>query len=491
MEEMTLQINPELARQCLQTAHLYMETNSYRKALVLFDDVIFTHQPHNVEAHLEAARIYSKFDKPQSILKVVNHLHKFSVPSPESLLLLARAQFLLGQHQDCENSLKVIFAKVRDFPEAVALEGELCILTGHPQAAIERFKSLNSRFPKNYQYLSLLAEAYFSAKQYHRTISICTTLMKAGFKDKKITKLYEESKKYKRDEALRKLKEVSPTKWFFARIFDPFLESELRADSQELTTQENLIEETLIDDRTGLYNDRAAKNQIPSFAAKRKHQFFLVMADIDYFKSFNDVHDNHQVGNAVLKALARAGQKLFTKNSIWRYGGEEIVWVLDGSEVEVLGKAEQFRKYVEEHVVEEANEIIKQENIRHFTDGLDHKKDEVFVIHYPVTISQAIVLWGVDGNSLESLLTAADAGLYNAKESGRNALVYRSILKGKGNKPIKYTPEMLSILHGYAVKNGNPNWWAHLPKLSEKGREEALEYARNTMSDKEVGSKKH
>src|SRR5258708_22386676 len=117
-------------------------------------------------------------------------------------------------------------------------------------------------------------------------------------------------------------------------------------------------------------------------------------------------------------------------------------------------------------------------------------KDEVFVIHYPVTISQAIVLWGEDGNSLESLITAADHGLYSAKEAGRNAVVYRSIFKGKGNKPIKYTPEMLEILHGHAIKNGSTNWWAYLPKLSEKVREEALEYARNTMSDKGVGSKK-
>jgi GGDEF domain-containing protein len=214
------------------------------------------------------------------------------------------------------------------------------------------------------------------------------------------------------------------------------------------------------------------------------------MADIDFFKSFNDVHYNHQVGNAVLKALAKAGQKIFTKNNIWRYGGEEIVWALDSSEEEAIEKAEQFRKYCEESVVEEANEIIKKEGIKHFADGLDHKKDETFYIYYPVTISQAIVQWGEDGTNLESVLTAADKGLYTAKESGRNAVVYRGTLKSSGKRPIKYTPEMLGILHDQSIKKGSPHWWAQMKGLSDKSQEEALEYARNTLSNKEVPTKK-
>ena len=189
-----------------------------------------------------------------------------------------------------------------------------------------------------------------------------------------------------------------------------------------------------MDHRTGLLNDRAAVQQIPALAARRKNHFYVAMADIDFFKSFNDVHYNHQVGNAVLKALAKAGQQIFTKNRIWRYGGEEIVWVLDGTEAEAVEKAEQFRKQCEEKVVGEANEIIQKEDIRHFTDGLDHKKDDLFLIHYPVTISQAVVEWGEDGTNLEGILTAADHGLYTAKEGGRNTVVFRGALRGVGLK---------------------------------------------------------
>ncbi|HXL72069.1 MAG TPA: diguanylate cyclase [bacterium] len=489
MEEKVLQINPELAKRCLQSAHLYIETNRHREALRLFDEVIERYQPQNVEAHLESARIYAKYKQPHSILKVLNRLHNFAPRTPESLVLLARAQFLLELYPDCEESLKEIFYKRRDFPEAVALEAELCLHTGKFEIAIEKFESLSLRYPKNYNYLTLLALAHYASKRYHRTITLCTTLMQAGVVDPKVIRLYEMAKRKKRGEALGKLKKVKPLKWLFAQIFDPFLEKEMRAESQSQTTQEDLVQETLVDHRTGLLNDRAAVQQIPALAARRKSHFYLAMADIDFFKSFNDVHYNHQVGNAVLKALAKAGQQIFTKNRIWRYGGEEIIWVLDGSEEEAVEKAEQFRKYCEEKVSDEANEIIKKEDIRHFADGLDHKKDELFIIHYPVTISQAIVEWGKEGTSLESVLTAADNGLYIAKDHGRNTVVFQGDPKKVGSKPVKYTPEMLGILHELSLKKGSPHWWAHVKGLSDTSRDEALEYARNTLSDKEVMKK--
>jgi diguanylate cyclase (GGDEF)-like protein len=489
MEENVLQINPELAKRCLQSAPLYMETNRDREALKLFDEVLAKHQPQNVEAHLESARIFVKHKQPHSILKLINRLHNFSGKTPESLVLQARAQFLMANYSDCQDTLREIFTLKRDFPEGVALEAELCIRTGKYETAVEKFESLSLRFPKNSNYLTLLAASHYARGQYHRTITLCTTLMQTGVNDYKVNRLYELAKKKKKIEALGKLKKVKPLKWLFAQIFDPFLEKEMRADSENQTTQENLVNETLVDHRTGLLNDRAAAQQIPALAARRKNHFYLAMADIDFFKSFNDVHYNHQVGNAVLKALAKAGQAIFTKNMIWRYGGEEIVWVFDGTEEEGVAKAEQFRKHCEEKVVDDANEIIKKEDIRHFTDGLDHKKEDLFFIHYPVTISQALVEWGEDGTNLETILTAADHGLYTAKETGRNTVVFRDVPRNVGIKPTKYTPEMLEILHTNSVKKGCTNWWAFLEKADEKARQDALEFARNTLNDKEASKK--
>ena len=199
MEENALQINPELARRCLQSAHLYMETNRDREALKLFDEVIVKHQPQNVEAHLEAARIYVKYRQPRSILKVLDQLHKFSPKTPESLVLLARAQFLLELYADCGESLKEIFTSKRDYPEAVALEAELFLYTGKFEVAVEKFESLSLRYPKNFNYLTLLALAHYASKRYHRTITLCTTLMQAGVTDPKVTRLYEMAKSGKKD----------------------------------------------------------------------------------------------------------------------------------------------------------------------------------------------------------------------------------------------------------------------------------------------------
>ena len=212
MEEKALQINPEMARRCLQSAHLYIETNRFREALKLLDEVIESHQPQNLDAHLESARIYAKFKRSNSILKVINHLHGFSPKTPESMVLLARAQFLSGQYEACGQTLGEIFIQRRDFPEGVALEAELCLYTGKYEAAIDKFESLNLRYPKNYNYLTLLALAHYANGRYHRTISICTTIMKAGFADPKVTKLYEMSKRKKRVEALGKLRKVKPLK---------------------------------------------------------------------------------------------------------------------------------------------------------------------------------------------------------------------------------------------------------------------------------------
>jgi len=213
------------------------------------------------------------------------------------------------------------------------------------------------------------------------------------------------------------------------------------------------------------------------------------MADIDFFKSFNDVHYNHQVGNAVLKALAKAGQHIFGKSRIWRYGGEEIIWVFDGTEEEAVEKADQFRKHCEEKVAEESNEIIKKEGIKHFNDGLDHKKDDLFTIHYPVTISQALVEWGVDGTNFQNILTAADSGLYKAKENGRNTVAFRDVPRITGPRPIKYTSELLGILHENSIKKGSSDWWTYQKGLSEKLREEALEVARNAVNEAEASKK--
>ena len=69
----------------------------------------------------------------------------------------------------------------------MALEAEVCLYTGKYETAIEKFESLSQRYPKNYNYLTLLALSHCANGQFHRTITLCTTLMQAGVSDHQIT----------------------------------------------------------------------------------------------------------------------------------------------------------------------------------------------------------------------------------------------------------------------------------------------------------------
>src|SRR5258708_36060518 len=121
-------------------------------------------------------------------------LHGFSKKTPESLVLLARAQFFLRNYSDCQETLKEIFAQKRDFLEAVALEAELCLYIGRFEAGIEKFESLSQKHPKNYDFLRLLALSHCGNGPYHRTITLCTPLMQAEPTQYKVFRHYEQRK---------------------------------------------------------------------------------------------------------------------------------------------------------------------------------------------------------------------------------------------------------------------------------------------------------
>lgn len=84
----------------------------------------------------------------------------------------------------------------------------------------------------------------------------------------------------------------------------------------------------LRDSHTGLYNHRFLNEALdPAFslAARNRYPLSLIMIDIDYFKSINDVY-GHQFGDIVLKQFADMIRKLVRRyNTVIRYGGEEFI----------------------------------------------------------------------------------------------------------------------------------------------------------------------
>jgi len=125
--------------------------------------------------------------------------------------------------------------------------------------------------------------------------------------------------------------------------------------------------------------------------------FAIILIDVDFFKRVNDVY-GHDGGDTVLIHLAQILQtKMRHIDSASRWGGEEFLILLpDTTLYKAQEIAERLRSYIE------ANPT--QSNIQ-------------------ITISLGIAVIRQHGNSLESLITAADHALYEAKRTGRNRVV--------------------------------------------------------------------
>ena len=173
-------------------------------------------------------------------------------------------------------------------------------------------------------------------------------------------------------------------------------------DSEEQQLARQLYETSTRDALTKAYNRRYLMERITSelaFAQRHKSRLSVVMFDLDRFKEVNDTH-GHLAGDAVLRAVANAVQKLIRAEDVFaRYGGEEFVLLVRGiSPANVHLVAERVRKTVERLPIP-------------FEGG-----------HLGVTISVGVsVLDEMPAQTtIEALLNLADERLYRAKDEGRN-----------------------------------------------------------------------
>ncbi|NUN50206.1 MAG: GGDEF domain-containing protein [Candidatus Brocadiae bacterium] len=127
----------------------------------------------------------------------------------------------------------------------------------------------------------------------------------------------------------------------------------------------------------------------------------LVMMDIDHFKKINDAH-GHQVGDAVLRAVAHATKLTVRKSDlVARYGGEEFALIApETNKEEGIRMAERLRARI-----------------------LDSKVEGPGGKPIAVTASFGVATFPGDAADLRGLVAAADRALYQAKERGRNQVV--------------------------------------------------------------------
>ena len=162
---------------------------------------------------------------------------------------------------------------------------------------------------------------------------------------------------------------------------------------------------SIIDPLVGTYNRRYLNDQLVNEVEKARRYsqpLAAVMADLDRFKSINDVH-GHLVGDTVLKGFVELAIGAIRGSSDWvaRYGGEEFVIVLPQTDgAGAAATAEKIRGVCSVTPINtEAGEIVVTASFG--VASLAPSQD-------PVSVAAA------------TLLREADAALYRSKREGRN-----------------------------------------------------------------------
>jgi len=170
--------------------------------------------------------------------------------------------------------------------------------------------------------------------------------------------------------------------------------------------ESQLEKEAQTDGLTGIANRRTFDEALArewASAAREGQPLSLLFLDADRFKLYNDRY-GHQEGDQLLKMLALTvrGKARRPRDLPARYGGEEFVALLpDTPKERALEVAERIREAVV---------------------GLraQHEDNEGGIV--TVSIGVATVIPGPDDDAA-TLVEAADAAVYRAKEMGRNRVV--------------------------------------------------------------------
>lgn len=171
--------------------------------------------------------------------------------------------------------------------------------------------------------------------------------------------------------------------------------------TRERQTAEQLIYLAERDSLTGLYNRHRFQDELTRMIteAERHHsQGALLFFDLDEFKYINDTF-GHRAGDAMLIRVASEVGSLVRRSEVFaRLGGDEFALLLpdvEKGEIEVLA----------ERIVRSISQIpfrFEGQNLR-------------------LTTSLGIAVYPIHATNAEELIAHADAAMYQAKESGKNA----------------------------------------------------------------------
>lgn len=161
-----------------------------------------------------------------------------------------------------------------------------------------------------------------------------------------------------------------------------------------------LEELSIRDPLTGLYNYRHLQTSLDEEierSRRYRHNFFILMIDIDHFKDVNDTH-GHLFGDFVLKQLGEIiSVELRASDRLFRYGGEEYLILMNEiSENEAVSAANRLMDVVRGHTFQAGGVCAK------------------------ITVSMGGAFFPTDALDKVNLIKKADQALYRSKRSGRN-----------------------------------------------------------------------
>ena len=185
--------------------------------------------------------------------------------------------------------------------------------------------------------------------------------------------------------------------------------------------QADLLKLAETDSLTGIYNRRKFFEEAEKNYAQHGPQFFMVVADLDFFKQTNDTY-GHTIGDQTLQLVARifgASIRTTTGDLVGRLGGEEFGIAITCDDLKTA-----------QSTIERVCTSLSESPIKTRSG--------------PISITASFGLAGgeeIGADSVETLYKFADTACYQAKETGRNRVcVYEGTLVDSGQEFMRAAP---------------------------------------------------
>ena len=182
------------------------------------------------------------------------------------------------------------------------------------------------------------------------------------------------------------------------------LQEKVRKRTFQLLKKNKLLKKLAnFDSLTGVYNRGFFLNLASKYfdiAKRNLTSLYIISFDLDHFKNINDTH-GHATGDEVLKEFTKIVSAYMRNSDVFgRVGGEEFVSCIQNVQ--------------DEGVILFAQKIC---------DAIFNAKIEFHNKKIPLTVSIGIAKF-TDENNIEELIEKSDKAMYEAKQSGRNKVIF-------------------------------------------------------------------